>query len=108
MRAGRCLLALGWQQGLRGKRRKGSAGDACNPPRRQYLRSELLIEPDCRRIPVQHRPFEPPATALHREPRKVDQQRAPITPVAKHRPNKQILEIKAAATEKSREIVKKQ
>ena len=38
----------------------------------------------------------------------MDQKRAPVTPAAKRRPNKQILEIKAAATEESGEIVEKQ
>src|SRR5438132_6356553 len=108
MRAGRRLLALAWQQGLRGKQRKGSAGDPGNPPFGQYLRAELLIEADRRCIPVQHRPFEPPATTLDREPGKMDQKRAPVATAAKRRPNKQILEIEAAATEESGEIVEKQ
>jgi hypothetical protein len=40
MRADRRLLALGWQQGLRGKRRKGGAGDAGDAPLGQYLRAD--------------------------------------------------------------------
>src|SRR6266851_1721227 len=102
------LLALGREQGLRGKRRKGRAGDAGNPPIGQYLRAELLIEPDRRRIPVQHRPLESAAASLDREPGEMDQKRAPVAATPKRRANKQILEIKAAATEESGEIMKKQ
>src|ERR1700730_11481383 len=98
MRAGRRLLAVGWQQGLRGKRRQGGAGDAGDAPLGQYLRAKLLIERDRRPIPVQYRPFEPPAATLHREPGKVDQKRAAVASPAKYRPNEQVLEIKAAAT----------
>src|SRR6266404_4193484 len=108
MRSCRRVLALAWQQGLRGKQRKGGAGDPGNPPFGQYLRAELPIEADRRCIPVQHRPFEPPATALDREPGKMDQKRAPVAAAAKRRPNKQILEIEAAATEESGEIMEKQ
>jgi hypothetical protein len=87
MRAARRLLALGWQQRLRGKRRKGGAGDAGNPPLGQHLCAELVVEGDRRRIPVQYCPFEPPAAALHREPGKVDQKRAAVASPAKFRPN---------------------
>src|SRR5450759_2448149 len=99
----RASLALARQQGLRGKRLEGRAGHTADPPFGKDLCAEQLIEPDRRRIPIQYRPFEPPATALDRKPRKVDQEGTPVTAAAKGRPHKQILEIQAAAAKKGRE-----
>src|SRR4030095_7226620 len=82
--------------------------DARYPPIGQHRGTDRLVETDRRRIPIEHRPFEPPATSRAREARKVDEQSPAITPSSKRRAYEQVFQIQPLATEKRREIMEKQ
>src|SRR5258706_853773 len=50
-----------------GKRPKRLAGEAVHGPLRVRFRAEPLVEADRVLVPVQHRPFQPPAAAVARD-----------------------------------------
>src|SRR5262249_45309081 len=79
-----------------------------DPPLLHHLRAELLVEADCRRVPVEDGPLEAAAVASDRDPCELDQQTTADAEPPKLGPHEQILEIESAAADECREVVEEQ
>src|SRR5262249_40372576 len=66
------------------------------------LRAELLVEPDRRRVPVEDRPFQPPAAAPPGDPRQLAQERASGAATPLLRKHEEILQIERRAPQERR------
>jgi hypothetical protein len=90
------------------ERQQRRSGDTGYPPVGQDGRAQRLVEGDGGFVPVEDRPFEPAATALHRKFRQVYQHRPAIAVAPEFGPDEQVFEIKSGAAKKSGEIMEKQ
>src|SRR5438093_1076845 len=78
------------------------AGQSRQDPLPAELRAELLIEPDGGRVPVENRPFHPPAAAPLRDPRQLAEERVARAPSALLGEHEQVPQVETRAPEEGR------
>src|SRR5260370_41032396 len=74
----------------------------------EWPRAQAFVELDRGRIPVEHRPFEAPAAALHRNPRELSKQLAADAQPPELGLDEEIFQVESTAPEERREVVEEQ
>src|SRR5207245_6529375 len=93
---------------LSSKRGECLAGEAEHGPVGVRARSEALIESDRVAVPIEHRPLETAATAVHRKPSEVLQQGSADAAAPLLGDHEQVLYVDSRPAEKRREVVEEQ
>src|ERR1700674_417523 len=90
------------------KRGERFAGEAVDGPFGVRPRPQALVETDRFAVPVQHRPSEPAALALDRQPGQLLEERAPDTAASMLRRHEQVFQVDPGLRQKGREVVKEE
>src|SRR5258708_15112708 len=93
---------------LSSKRGERLAGEAVHGPVGVRARAEALIESDRVAVPIEHRPLETAATAIHREPSELLQQGAADAAASLLGDHEQVLQVHPRPAEERREVVEEQ
>src|SRR5216683_86541 len=93
---------------LSSKRDECLAGEAVHRPVGVRARPEALIESDRVAVPIEHRPLETAATAIHRKPSEVLEHGAADAAAPLLGDNEQVLQIDSRPAEERREVVEEQ
>src|SRR6202521_4376114 len=90
------------------KRGERFAGEAVDGPFGVRPRPQALVETDRFAVPVEHRPFEPAALALDRQPSQLLEERAPDTAAAMLRRHEQVFQVNPRLAQEGQKFVKKE